>query len=125
MIRSPAFAGSVSARIIGFGADVSIKVSEENCLQIPCPCPQLAQKNILAIHQCVSRFDEFQLHLGGSLAADLSIKRHIVIKNVCIPTVHWFHRPLAQAMQSHVEEVDGNKIYCFDPIFLDILSTYW
>ena len=31
LIRSPAFAGIVRARIVGFSADVSIKVIHKNC----------------------------------------------------------------------------------------------
>jgi hypothetical protein len=72
MIRSPAFAGSVRAKISGFSADVSIKVSDKQW-QLKCSSlMKIAQKSNLVIHQCISRFDDFQLQFGGSIAADLS-----------------------------------------------------
>lgn len=45
--------------------------------------------NRLVMRQCVARFDRFDLQLSGSLAADI---------------LHWFHRVLAKATQSRVEQ---------------------
>lgn len=42
------------------------------------------------MHQCIARFRDFDIHLSGSLAAEI---------------LHWFHKMLSNAMQSRVEQV--------------------
>uniref|UniRef100_A0A915EPP1 Lipid-binding serum glycoprotein N-terminal domain-containing protein n=1 Tax=Ditylenchus dipsaci TaxID=166011 RepID=A0A915EPP1_9BILA len=67
--------GNVHGHITGFTSDVAVRVVQGS--------------NQLEMYQCVARFDHFELQLTGSLAADI---------------LHWFHKTLASAMQSRVEQ---------------------
>lgn len=101
--------GKVEGTVTGFTSDVAVEVRQlqlqlgysPDCSHAPVvsgprivsPLFQVTKSNELVMHQCIARFRDFDIHLSGSLAAEI---------------LHWFHKMLSNAMQSRVEQVHWN-----------------